>query len=700
MTALVALPLTAALALGSLRITSETHDAQTYNSYAEDVHALPPVLLMADASAVVGGAMALGVPPTEQDLKAARDAVAKVEEIGAGGKLKRADNALHRLLDIVRGTVNSANAPTMPPPQTFFEGAKQMTDLVWQIVNLTLENLPDRDADEQAAILSDQIRAKFSLTEEVFAAGAVAMSPRISTSEYQLTGELKSAVATAQTTPLQIATEVERSLVLSLAGHRTIDPVKIKALLDGISHRQALAKEFGPGKSAPMVFMNNLRESLYQSVGSYNGIAGDAQKTLNIAVQNQYNRNRNAAQRDSILLAGGLVLELLLAALAARSLLVPLRRLRSSALSLADRDLPAEIERIREGANVDDVMPLPMPVHTTEEVGQLARAIDDVHEQALRLAGEQAQLRRQVSDMFETLARRSKSLVDHQLGVIEAMEYEEKDPKLLEGLFRLDHLAARMRRNSDNLLILAGTKARRTKAAPVEIGDVLRAAISEVEEYQRVKLGATPRGSLTEPAASDIAHLFAELLDNALRASPPETDVKFTFAQANDQGLLIEVADRGIGIPAADLAAINRRLEAGAEIGTETARHMGLFVVSRLAERHGLTVRMRPTFDIARDPGITVTVHVPRNLIVGGSVLASGKPVVTRPSALETTGSGQIKAITRTPGGNMMLTVDDGAERPDLPQRRPGGSILGDPPQRPERPVLPQRGELPQRSEL
>src|SRR5690606_5096990 len=239
------------------------------------------------------------------------------------------------------------------------------------------------------------------------------------------------------------------------------------------------------------------------------------------------------------------------------------------------------------------------------------------------------------------------------------------DPRLLENLFRLDHLAARMRRNGDNLLILAGTKQRRAKSAPVEIADVLRAAISEVEDYERVKLGATPRGALKEPAASDLAHLFAELLDNALRASPPETDVKFTFAQAHDQGLLIEVADRGIGMPPAEMAEINRKLEQTAEPGPETARHMGLFVVGRLAERHGLTVRLRPTFDTARDPGVTVTVHVPVGLIVPvkgssgqGVQIAPVQPNPHQPAAMQT------RAVARTAAGNRVGTVAPGVRGP------------------------------------
>lgn len=278
------------------------------------------------------------------------------------------------------------------------------------------------------------------------------------------------------------------------------------------------------------------------------------------------------------------------------------------------------------GDNVEDIEFTRVPVHTTEEIGQLARAVDDMHGQALRLAGEQAHLRLQINDMFETLARRSKSLVEQQLGLIERLEYEEKDPARLESLFRLDHLAARMRRNGDNLLILSGTRMRRGHSAPVQLGDILRAAMSEVEDYQRVQIGSTPEGALSGTVATDIVHLLAELVDNSLRASPPDSTVTFSFARAVDGGLLVEIADRGIGIPAEELDAINERLALGGEVGPDTARHMGLFVVSRLAARHGLTVRLRPTFDTARNPGITASVHIPDVLLVSPLALSQTGP--------------------------------------------------------------------------
>lgn len=691
-TTLVALPLAATLALGGMRITNELSAANRYESISNDVAALPAVVDLTDLVAQLDLTLAAGQNLPPQIVDQAKQVVDALAGKLRSGALVTARQSVQDLLDFTNATISNGQGAGVSTDSLVANQQRFISD-AFQAIKTVLSPLTDRDLDTQASIVTDDLMAKSAIFGQLVAMIKMLRTPKPSLSDWEFSTEMRTqlnnALAKAAAADFDVQAEVERTLLRSLGSNLASDNPTIASLSNEIDQRKSFMTQNATGTLSVPDTLGKVEASALQTGALYNQINTTAENTLISGVKTRMDHNRTTAIEEAILLAIGLTLELLLAALAARSLLVPLRRLRRAAQQMADRDLPAEIDRIKDGASIDDVIMNPMPVWSREEVGQLARTVDNIHDQALRLAGEQAQLRLQVSDMFETLARRSKSLVDHQLGVIEAMEYEEKDPKLLEGLFRLDHLAARMRRNSDNLLILAGTKVRRLKAAPVEIGDVLRAAISEVEEYQRVKLGATPRGSLTEPAASDIAHLFAELLDNALRASPPETDVKFTFAQANDQGLLIEVADRGIGIPAGDLSAINKRLEAGAEISTDTARHMGLFVVSRLAERHGLTVRMRPTFDIARDPGVTVTVHVPRQLIIGGSVLAGSKQMRDGgPRRLTDTGpmsgpisgpiSGEIRQVTRTPGGNMMITVDSTGDLPSLPQRHPGGGIMPD----------------------
>ncbi|WP_218716915.1 ATP-binding protein, partial [Nocardia sp. MH4] len=707
-TAVLAVPLAVAVGLGVSRITSEFSEANRLSSINEQVDSIPSVTALSATSARVTGSQMVPAGPgvtlvTDKDLADLDAAIAAAESsLGRLTDLPRAHEALQRMISQAKNVRGQGKALTSSAEPALASVEQMRKDSV-DIVETTIAQVSDPVMDQAKLRLVDSLNTRSVLVDQL--AGISEM--------------LRGLPQGSQDFITGVATE--RHLLDVLAnrfpdGDRVIADLKAQADV-----RQNLVSS--PEVAAGKLPIGDMRTSLVTSLVGYEGVVDQATKAIESSMDELTTTAATGAWSYTGVVIATILAALLLAVFVARSMIVPLHRLRLAALRVAESDLPHEVAQLRNGAAPEDVPLEPMPVRSDEEIGQLARAVDDIHGQALRLASDQAQMRSQVNDMFETLARRSKSLVDHQLTLIEAMEYDEKDPRLLENLFRLDHLAARMRRNGDNLLILAGTKQRRTKSAPVEIADVLRAAISEVEDYERVKLGATPRGSLVEPAASDMAHLFAELLDNALRASPPETDVKFTFAQAHDQGLLIEVADRGIGMPPQEMSEINRRLEQTAEPGPDTARHMGLFVVGRLAERHGLTVRLRPTFDTARDPGVTVTVHVPVGLIVSGA----GGPVVPpqqlqqqappqqqRPNPQNQQSTMQTRAITRTPGGNVMVTVDPGvssgpipAGQGGLPQRQPGNSMAQGLQQDAAeqssptlRPPAPGQGNVPQRGKL
>ncbi|MEU0532523.1 ATP-binding protein [Amycolatopsis tolypomycina] len=346
-------------------------------------------------------------------------------------------------------------------------------------------------------------------------------------------------------------------------------------------------------------------------------ILAEQVKTLSDAVGAQTNTARSDALRDAALVLAALLGALAIALAVARSVVAPIRRLHAAALDTARRRLPDTIERIREGDDVDWRTTAPIPVDSEEEIGQLARAFDDMHRQAVRLAvGEQAEMRIQVSEMFMTLSRRSQSLVELQLSVIEDLEADEQDPQRLAELFQIDHIATRLRRNGENLQVLAGGRPVRRDVGPVATVELLRAATSEVKDYQRVSLGNAPRGSVQAEAAADVVHILAELLENAIRSSPPDEQVVLTADRGFDGGLLIEVVDVGLGMTREDLDAANARLAAGASVSPETTRRMGLFVVSRLAASHGITVRLRPTTTRTASAGITASVHVPGVLIL------------------------------------------------------------------------------------
>jgi signal transduction histidine kinase len=320
----------------------------------------------------------------------------------------------------------------------------------------------------------------------------------------------------------------------------------------------------------------------------------------------------SAAVRDAVIIGVALLLCLALLIVVARSILKPVRVLRASAFDVADRRLPAVIEQLRttEG-RTKNVKIEPVPVYSREDVGQVARAFDAVHSEAVRLASEQAALRANVNDMFVNLSRRTQGLVERQLRLIDDLELGEQDADRLGSLFRLDHLATRMRRNGENLLVLAGAELRQRSGEPVPVVDVLRAAVSEIEDYQRVLVQPLPRAMVSGLAVNDIVHLVAELLDNAAAYSDPETQVELSARFGDEGGLVVEIRDAGTGLRRPQLVDINQRLAVPSAIDVSVSRHMGLFVVGRLANRHGISVQLTSS----DGSGVTVTVALPKELI-------------------------------------------------------------------------------------
>ncbi|MBH0776158.1 ATP-binding protein [Nocardia bovistercoris] len=408
---------------------------------------------------------------------------------------------------------------------------------------------------------------------------------------------------------------------------------------------------------------------------------GDAKSALldliDVKLAEKTSDLRSVVLRDIAIVIATLLAGLVLALAVARSLVVPIRRLRHGALQVAHVDLPNEIEVVRSGGSTPEGSQI--DIDTTEEIGQLARAVDDIHHAALYLAGEQARLRLQIGSMFETLSRRSQSLVEQQLTLIEELEHDEDDSERLQSLFRLDHLATRMRRNGDNLLVLAGTALRRGHLPPVPLSDMLWSAVSQVEDYQRVEIGTAPDGIVPGEPAVDIEHLLAELIDNALRYSPPTTPVAVSVARAVDGGYLIEIVDRGLGMSADDLQTTNEHLASGGEVTVETARRMGLFVVGRLAKRHNITVNLRRTSAMAQQPGITSSVHLPGTLVspVPISPEAGPQPPLQLASPPNTAPQPRMLVPVPSPSLPEHTSGYEVSGTSSLPQRRPAIRVAG-----------------------
>jgi signal transduction histidine kinase len=325
---------------------------------------------------------------------------------------------------------------------------------------------------------------------------------------------------------------------------------------------------------------------------------------------------QSAAGQSALLYAviTALVLLLVLAAAVAvaRSLVLPLRRLRAGALDIASVQLPERVRLLSESPESTATMEVaPIDVVSEDEIGQVARAFDQVHSEAVRLAGEQALLRSSFNAMFVNLSRRSQSLIERLARTIDTLEQSEDDPDRLGSLFAMDHMVTRMRRNSENLLLLAGHENPRKWSESIPLADVARAATSEIEQYNRVTLNIPPGIAVIGQAVSDVVHLLAELVENATIFSPKDTTVTLTMQELTSGGVLIEILDKGIGVSEARLTDMNFRLDNPPTIDVSVSRHMGLFAVARLAERHRVRVRLRP----ASPQGLSALVWLPDSVI-------------------------------------------------------------------------------------
>ncbi|MGV9211225.1 nitrate- and nitrite sensing domain-containing protein [Micromonospora sp. RB23] len=338
------------------------------------------------------------------------------------------------------------------------------------------------------------------------------------------------------------------------------------------------------------------------------------------------------------LLLSMLLLAILFAYLVARSMARSLRELRQGALSVAQYGLPQAVARLRDPQVVGQLSPVqlanqiaePLPVRSKDEFGQVTEAFNAVHLEAVRTAAEQAALRASVATMFVNLARRSQILVDRLIGHLDRLERGEEDPDRLAELFQLDHLATRMRRNDENLLVLAGADSTRVQREPAALIDVLRAAQSEVEHYTRIEFGVIDRDiEVAAHAVNDLVHLVAELFDNATAFSPPDSQVMVEARRVGDRASLY-VEDRGIGISREQLHELNDKLATPPQVDVAVSRMMGLVVVARLASRHGVRVELRP----GSDRGTVADVTMPTSVLVPRAL--SGR--VQQPPALPAAG--------------------------------------------------------------
>lgn len=399
---------------------------------------------------------------------------------------------------------------------------------------------------------------------------------------------------------------------------------------------------------------------------------------------------RSWATLDAVAAVGGVLAmaaSIAVAVPATRRIMREVRGLTAGVYDFSHRRLPMISERVRQGVETHGGFDAPNYSFDIKEVEKLYGAFVAARDAAVAATVDEATVRRGLGEVFVNLARRSQALVHRQLSLLDGMERRAAEPEELEDLFRLDHLATRMRRHAEGLVILSGRAPARGWRNPVPCVDVARGAVAEVEDYTRIVVAPMPGTALTGRAVADVIHLLAELIENATSFSPPHTSVQVT-GQIVGNGFAFEVEDRGLGLDAEHLEAINALLADPPEFDLTESSRLGLFVVGHLARRQGLRVSLRPS----PYGGTTAIVLVPSALIadagatpeqataaaVGASSPTQPQPAITAdtaPAAASTsTASSATGHLRPAPAGTPAGSRPQDARTPSL--RAPGRHAL------------------------
>lgn len=454
---------------------------------------------------------------------------------------------------------------------------------------------------------------------------------------------------------------------------------KIPPPLDAASFTLPVEAFAAPEQRVPL-------SEVQEYVTAYSGATAEVTEQTVVKIDKQ--RSDAVGNARLYVLLGGLAI---IAAIAAAivitvSITKRLAKLTEAADRLSHEQLPRLVDSLKNPAE-DDVGYLTssfteIDVTGSDEIGQLAGAFNRIQGVAVDVATEQAQLlRKGIGDMFVNLARRNQSLLDRQIEFIDELEAAEEDPDQLENLFRLDHLATRMRRNAESLLVLAGAEPSRRRGRPVPLADVVRAAVGEVEDFARIDMLQFDEVLVASNAALDIAHVLSELMENAANFSPPDTRVEVVGHRTKAEGYVISVTDHGIGMTQEAIAESNDLLARPPLVGLALSRSLGFIVIGRLAARFGIAVRLMPS----PSGGTTAMVSLPPTLITEQPQGSSGPGELPRtterppvPPATDDT-SALASGTDRRPAPRTGSTPPAGrprpTERPRSPER-PGPESL------------------------
>jgi signal transduction histidine kinase len=516
-------------------------------------------------------------------------------------RLNRIDDHLHTM-DATRNVISQRNGIAVAEAVSRYSVV--ITDLV-SYGDAVSQFAGDGEVADGLRALAAFAKAKAGTAEQE----AIAYAARVTRDN---SAEQRTAFIATQTSQQEALTAF--SLAASPAQQTLVNSVVTG---DAVNLADQVSTEISRGEAVPP-------SDVVSALGAVVDLMRWAETQLESDILKKAGQERDSVVRqtavEAVLVLLVLAVAIALAVVLARSLNLSLRRLREGALSVAHRDLPEVVARLRDSRSlaensaeeiVEQVRD-PIRLNNRDEIGQVAQAFNVVHREAVRIAAEQAALRTSVSTMFLNLARRSQSLVDRMIGELDTIERTEEDPKRLARLFELDHLATRMRRNDENLLVLAGADSSAPRREDALLVDALRASQSEVELYNRIEFGTVDTDvSIVAMAVNDVVRLVAELLDNATRFSPPTTIVVADARRIRDY-VVIQVEDRGLGMSEEQMDQLNRRLSEPPSVDVAAFRLMGLAVVGRLAARYGIRVELRPNLE----GGTVAQVTLPSSIVV------------------------------------------------------------------------------------
>jgi signal transduction histidine kinase len=545
----------------------------------------------------------------DQAVNEARSAAASLETDDVAAK-NRYNLGLRQLseLDSIRGTVEQSDYPD----SALFGAYTGVLDALIRLGREISTAVTDRDLLRESSIIQSISEAKEDIGRENAILQIAALRGQFSADLLQRIGDAQSSSITKLAEFRGNASPAQQQLFNeTVSGPKVYNREQLKARAVSAAEASTADKPLDLGIDKAELTNDGLAtlESMRAvETKLLDNLRDDANALADEATQ--------AAWRDSVAVLLALLVALALMTVVTRALLKPLRVLRREALEVADRRLPASVQRILADPDPQEAAKHavePVAVFTREETGELARSFDAVQEQAIKMATEQALLRDNINSIFVNLSRRSQALVERQLNLIEGLEQDEQDPEQLASLFELDHLATRMRRNSESLLVLSGTGLSRQLNRPVPVAEVVAGAVSEVEHYTRVDVTIAPEVAVQGRAVSDLVHLIAELVDNATFFSEPEKRVTVRMAMTRKKELAIQITDRGVSMPEEEIEAANARLADPPDLDVSVTRRMGLYVVARLAKRHNITVRLRDNEDI--EGGLIARINVPPDLV-------------------------------------------------------------------------------------